>query len=787
MKERTAPAKFSGSKERLRKKLMESAALQRAAMHGAYFTAGLICARGVIFGRHAPFGLAVCAGCPRGAMWTASLGSAVGYLIPGAVQPSGRYLAALFMLVVFRWALGEMAKLKDRLFFSPAIVFAPLLLTGICLAILNGSTAQTWILYITESVAGAGAVFFIDRTCRMISEGKPMSSLNQGELTCVILSVGIAVLSLSTVHIGILSIGRVAAVLMILFSCRFGGVIGGSLSGIVAGAMFGLASSGISGISGALAFAGLIAGLFSPLGRVVTAIAFVAANGIGSLQVGSFNAVFNGIIEVMASSLIFVIWPHKFGSRLAVLFRQPMQLAQSGGLRRSVITKLGVAATALESVSESVETVSERLLQVDTAAVDTVYHKTMEAVCAGCSGRTACWGCTARETAILTCRMTEALRVEGTITQKNLPPQITKACTKQEQVTAAVNRYYQEYLAKLSAERKLQQVRAVVTSQFATTGKLLRDLSDELRLYEKFDTAMARKIHGVLHDCAITPIDVSCKLNKEGRMFIEIEALIMDRYKLTKVRVLRGIARAAGREFGYPCISVSGEKCHFQMAEKPVYKAVFGMAQHSCKNASLCGDSCVCFDDGAGKQITIISDGMGTGGRAAVDGAMASGIMAKLIQSGIGYDCALKITNSALMVKSGAETLSTLDVAAVDLFTGEVQLMKAGAPISYVRKGGEVHRLDAISLPVGILEEAVFCKTSAHLGEEDLLVMFSDGVVAPGEAWVAQLIRNWQGTEPSQLANLIVEKAAKYRTDGRDDDITAFVLKLQLRQQEYMD
>ena len=63
MKERAAPAKFAGSKERFRKKLVESPALQRAVMHGACFTAGLICSRGVIFGRHAPMeALAAAAG-----------------------------------------------------------------------------------------------------------------------------------------------------------------------------------------------------------------------------------------------------------------------------------------------------------------------------------------------------------------------------------------------------------------------------------------------------------------------------------------------------------------------------------------------------------------------------------------------------------------------------------------------------------------------------------------------------------------------------------------------------
>ncbi|MDD5953057.1 MAG: SpoIIE family protein phosphatase [Oscillospiraceae bacterium] len=778
MKERAAPLKLRGTAERFRKKLLESAALQRAALHGVYFAAGLICARGVIFGRHGPFGVAAAAGCPRGVLWTTALGSAVGYLLPGAVHSPGRYLIALLLTVALRWTLGDMANLKDKLLFGPIITFCPLMTTGAVLAILNGSTVQTWILYGAESVLGAGTVYFFSRTSQLLGEGKPVGSWNQSELTCAILSLGIGILSLSTVQIGSISIGRVAAVLLILFSCRFGGVVGGSLSGIVAGAMFGLASSGINGISGALAFAGLIAGLFSPLGRVVTAVAFVVANGIGSLQVGSFNEVLNGLYEVMAASLIFVVWPHRVGSQLALVFRQPVQFTQSGGLRRAIVMRLGSAAEALENVSESVEAVSQRLTQVDTTTVESIYRKTMESVCEGCTGRGACWGGTPRETEAICLPLTEALRVEGHLTQADLPEAIRTACTHPEQLIDAINGYYHEYVARESAERKLQQVRSVVTSQFATTGKLLRDMAAEMKLYEKFDTAMASKISHVLHDQAITPLDVSCKLNKEGRMIVEIEGLVMDRYKLTKAPLLRSISKVTGREFSYPCVSVTGEKCRFQMVEKPLYKAVFGVAQHSCKNASLCGDSCVCFEDGTGKQIAIISDGMGTGGRAAVDGAMASGILAKLIQSGIGFDCALQITNSALMVKSGAETLSTLDVASIDLFTGEVQLMKAGAPISYVRKGKEVHRLDAISLPVGILEEAVFCKTSARLGDGDLLVMFSDGVVAAGEEWVAQLIGSWKGTEPSQLANLIVEKAAHYRTDGKEDDITALVLQL---------
>lgn len=76
------------------------------------------------------------------------------------------------------------------------------------------------------------------------------------------------------------------------------------------------------------------------------------------------------------------------------------------------------------------------------------------------------------------------------------------------------------------------------------------------------------------------------------------------------------------------------------------------IAQHVCNNGSLCGDHCTYFNDGLGRMVMIVSDGMGSGGRAAVDGAMAAGILAKLAKAGISFDCALRIVNSALLVKS---------------------------------------------------------------------------------------------------------------------------------------
>lgn len=70
----------------------------------------------------------------------------------------------------------------------------------------------------------------------------------------------------------------------------------------------------------------------------------------------------------------------------------------------------------------------------------------------------------------------------------------------------------------------------------------------------------------------------------------------------------------------------------------------------------------------------------------------------------MGCDAALKIVNSALLLKSGEETLATADVAAVDLFTGRAEFYKAGAAPTFLVKNGRAGYVQSDSLPAGILE-----------------------------------------------------------------------------------
>ena len=87
---------------------------------------------------------------------------------------------------------------------------------------------------------------------------------------------------------------------------------------------------------------------------------------------------------------------------------------------------------------------------------------------------------------------------------------------------------------------------------------------------------------------------------------------------INKGQLTREISGACGRTFTQPSVTAAGDTLKLQMCQKPVYAVQRGFAQHAANGASLCGDCAEAFTDGSGRYISVLSDGMGTGGRAAV-------------------------------------------------------------------------------------------------------------------------------------------------------------------------
>lgn len=741
----------------------------------AYLVGGFILSGGAVFGNYAPFGTAFIAAVPFKNLLASLVGTTFGYII---LMPNSsfRYIATLLAIAAIRWTLSDIKRINKSVVYPPLLAFLPMLATGLVLVFVGGVEPSLIAMCIIEALlAGVGAFFFY-KTIVIVRSTRGIATLNQQEIACMVMTGCILLLAVSGISFGGISLGRVAAVLIILLCARYGAVAGGCISGVSTGVIFSMSNGSVGFLAGAYAFGGLMAGLFAPIGKIATVISFLICHTIMSFQAGNPDLLIASIYETLIASAVFMLLPKDLGNQISQIFSPPIDQTRSEGLRRNIIMRLDFAANALQDVSASVDNVAKKMKEIYSYDISSVYAQAAEKTCAHCGLRAYCWENQKEQSYNDFNALTEVLKKKGKMEEGDFTATFAKKCCKTKEMVNSINQHYDSYNAYLSAERRVGEIRSVVAGQFSGLSEILGEMAEEFEQYQRFDMAAAERVSSVMKMSGLIPIDVSCRLDRLGRMTVEIETADTDRNALKRGKLTKEISKACGRYMDAPCISHAANRCRLQMSERPLYDIQIGSAQHVSGNGQLCGDSYNYFSDGMGRIVALISDGMGTGGRAAVDGSMAESIMTKLVKAGLGFDCALQVVNSALLVKSGDESLATLDVVSIDLFTGMVDVMKAGAPFTLIKKGDEVERVDFSSLPIGILTDVKFSHKTAKLVEGDWIIMVSDGAVATGDQWIETMVKEWKKGSAPDLSKAIVKEARNRRTDGYDDDITAIAL-----------
>ncbi len=766
--------------------LVHGAQAHKAMVQGAGFLMGLLCSRGIVFGKYAPFGVAVAAAVPREGLWAGVLGAFLGYLLPSAAYVPVRYCGALLAVAAIRWSLSELKPVNTHPLFAPAVTFLPLLLTGMTMVFLHGSVTYSAALYVAEAFLGCGCAYFLTRCGNLLmgldgsaNSGLRAGPLEPGDIAALTVGAGVLALAFSGVTFMGISLGRVFMILLVLTCARSGGVSGGAVSGVTAGALQGLSTAGLSYLSGAYGLGGLMAGVFAPMGKTATAAAFILSHGVASLQVGFGDAqLFTGALETALATVLYMCVPKS--RRLGELFGIRQDSLSGGALRANIVMRLRHTSQALAGVSTSIEEISKKLNSLCAPSLQGVYDKSVETICAGCGLSAVCWRKHKEQTLENFAQLARPLKEKERIDTADFTQDFTGRCGRAGEMRDEINKNYARYLLREAAQLRAAQVREAVEGHFRTSAGLLEEMAGEFSLYQHFDEEAAQRVAAIMRDNGVAPLEVCCRVDKFGRMTIEAEIQRERQKRLNRGAFTREISAACGRVFAPPCVSTAGERCRVQMSQRPLLQVGRGFCQYSAGGGAFCGDSTNVFYDGCGRLIAVLSDGMGTGGRAAVDGAMTSAMAESLLKAGIGFDSMLQTVNAALMAKSGDETLATMDLACIDLFTGKTELRKAGAACTILRRGHRAEAIEASSVPVGIMPGVEFAACSRDLAAGDLVVMVSDGVVATGHEWLMDVVLSWDEEEnPNLLAQRIADEAKKRRSDGHEDDVTALVLVLQ--------
>ena len=138
------------------------------------------------------------------------------------------------------------------------------------------------------------------------------------------------------------------------------------------------------------------------------------------------------------------------------------------------------------------------------------------------------------------------------------------------------------------------------------------------------------------------------------------------------------------------------------------------------------------------------------------------------------------MVNSALVLKGEEGMFSTVDICAVDLYTGICNFLKAGAASTFIKRDHWVESITSESLAAGLVQQIDFETATRKLYHGDYLIMMTDGVLdalpdQKEEETMKEIIMDVHEESPKDFGRGILERVLGYSDYRARDDMTVLV------------
>ena len=742
------------------------------------FLLGLVSAFCSFLNLFSPFGISLLAALSGKELFAAVGGVFIGYFFTPADIFSLRYLAAGILILSARWAAAPFPKLERNIWFFSLLSGGFVTATSVVTSWMVGADGYDVLLAICEGLLTGSVTFFFSKTQMLLHKKVSLRAMSATDLCCVAVSLSVFLTGLYPVRIAGLSLGVMAAAFLVLLFAYLLRESGGAIAGVFTGLAL-LLAGGSGHLVGAFALGGLLCGLFCEFGRLAMICSFLAGNTLFLLL--SSKELFIGylLVDLLVASLLFLLLPSRTLLSLVALRRERSTYLPTA-MRDSLTMRLKAMSDALLNVKEAVTSVSSKLNTIAQTDMSKVYTKTAEQVCRHCSMKSYCWQTASNETYNALNDVSERLRIKGYLKVADLPTYFADRCTQTEALVKVLEQEYKASLKERALSSRASGTRALVADQYEAIGRMLSELSGQVSAMEDFDPIAARKAIELFQGEGYSVLGACAYHDAQDKLCIE---LTLNRNKRLAGRIERltdQLSTLCSKAFEVPAVQETPEQIRLLFFERLRYTAQFGGSQIACKNEKLCGDAYTHFTDHRGIAYLCLSDGMGSGPQAAVSANMTVSLFAQLMAAGFGYESAVKLVNASLIAKADDETLSTIDAVEINLYSGQAQLLKAGAAPSFWFHRGKVQQLDGVSMPVGILSQVRAQSQTILMDEGDILLCVSDGVCDQDTEWIEEELKNFAlAVEMPVLAKRIAQEAKRRKGGEHPDDITVLAVKLQ--------
>ena len=284
---------------------------------------------------------------------------------------------------------------------------------------------------------------------------------------------------------------------------------------------------------------------------------------------------------------------------------------------------------------------------------------------------------------------------------------------------------------KKAWNNRLMENRYVIAQQLEAMADLMQEWS---KVRVSVDNRYATQIASVLYGAKEKGLIVEDLHIYEEKNRISVEAYVSTRWNggIPVKHYLHVVEKAFGRVMrsGKDTKGIlTGENVFVAVYEDTRFYALQGISTEKKSASAMNGDSFSFFSMDDGNYHICLSDGMGSGSKANEESEMIVDLLQKFIEAGFRKNTAIKLMNSAMMLQGEENYFSTLDYAIVDMYTGEVELIKIGGAATFIKHGEEVECIDKGTLPAGVEAWMEVESMKRKLSNGDFLVMVTDGVI----------------------------------------------------------
>lgn len=761
-----------------------------------FFVAAVLISRVIMINKSAPFGIAfvltmLLYGDNRISLIT-GIGSILGYMtINRYVDNAIMYISTVATLVIIYLIISNFLKKEFRKWIM--LVITVLVVLAYVLLISDYTTGVAMGKAVLELVGIIPVYLILEYSLNNIKKIKTRHLFSNEEIIAMSMLVAFVIAGTWNIDIFNLSIAPILSVALIIVIGYICGVSVGATAGVAMGVLVGMSNNNIFGYATLLSLCGLVSGIFREGGKLISAVGSFVIFCIMKFYIATYMP--GGVSQlVLAEGLlavaIFIVIPNNIyeevSNELDIEKKgQAYENAYTNKVKNIFTERLDKFSQVLVNMSSTLNNLADNdkldMNMKSSGLVENLANR----VCNTCDTCTICWG---REM-VSTYKAFEDLIENVQNSSSVFPISLEKKCMKKGALMRNTEDVIKKFVINEMWKSRLAEGRELIANQFNNMAKSVDEIMQEFSADFNEDKGVEKKIERILDKYNIEVDEVFVIKDKFDRLDVHIVSNSCNGRNLCTKKMLPLINECVEypmklRENGCR-IDPNTKKCTARFEEVPKFNIKTSVAR-ACKDGqSIYGDN---FDFGEGidgRYMMVLSDGMGSGPQAGRESKAVVDLISKFTSAGFSRTTAINTVNSIMSLKfSEEEKFSTVDLSAIDLYSGEMDFIKVGAVASFIKSGDTIDIVKSKSLPIGVLDEADIEVHNRKVKSGDLIVMVTDGIIENDEEnrgkidWLLDYLCRNNDLATDEIAKGLLREAKEIGNNKVNDDMTVMVSKV---------